>query len=249
MDQSNQNLLKKNFNEWAIFSIINNTKINENPVLGWKIISGEKVTVEVTFYIIRKFKKEIVVRAVSSKAKKQLAELASSANNLNFYLPNDMALFQAEIKQIETNGDLRIAIPTMIAQIDRRKNLRLFVEEGMSIKTIFHKESHGQKVANQLFQKDCFDISAGGLSFVVSKPERKFFLKGDRVNQLKLKMNNIEMEIDAEVINILEIKPSRNNDLHYKGWKICLEFTKIAPKHAKEIEDYVFRYVDFDQAI
>ena len=54
------NKLKKNFDEWAIESLIDNAKKNEHPVLAWKIVAGQKITVEVTFHIIRKFKKEMV---------------------------------------------------------------------------------------------------------------------------------------------------------------------------------------------
>ena len=54
MTQIGSNKLKKNFNDWAICSLIENTKIEEKPIMGWKIIAGKKVTVEVVFHIIRK---------------------------------------------------------------------------------------------------------------------------------------------------------------------------------------------------
>lgn len=249
MEKSNQNLLEKNYDEYAILSIINNTKDSEKPVLAWKFISGKKVTVEVSFYIIRKARKEIVVKAASRQGIKQLGELAASANNLNFYLPNDMVLFQTELKQIEQNGDLRVTIPTMIAQVDRRKSFRLFVENGIRVGTSFKKQGHGQRTVEQFFKKDCFDISATGLSFIVSKPERKFFEKKDKISDLEIDVDGEQVKVDAEVINMQEVEPNPNNNLHYKGWKIALRYNNIAEEQKKIIEDFVFRYLDFDKAI
>ena len=157
MNQKNKNILKKNSNDWAIFSIINNTKINEKPVVGWKIVAGEKITVDVTFHIIRKFRNEIVVKAISESEKKKLGELAAGAEKLNFYLPDDMVLFQTEVKQIELSGDLRVKVPDMIAQVDRRKDMRLFIESGMHVELSFQKQNHGQKTATHHFKKKCFD--------------------------------------------------------------------------------------------
>lgn len=249
MENSNQNLLEKNYDEYAIDSIINNTKNDEKTVLAWKFISGKKVTVEVSFYIIRKARKEIVVRAASRQGIKQLGELAASANNLNFYLPQDLVLFQSEVKQIEANGDLRVTIPSMIAQVDRRKKFRLFVENGINVGLKFKKQGHGQRQVEQLFSKECFDISANGLSFIVSKPERKFFEMADKVHNIELNIDGSSMTIDAEVVSLQEIQPAANNNLHYKGWKIALRYTQITDEDVKTIDDFVFRYLDFDKAI
>lgn len=249
MNQKSRNTLKKNFNDWAIFSIINNTKVNEKTVLGWKIVAGKKVTVEVIFHIIRKFRNEIVVRAVGPQGRKNLGNLAAGAQTLNFYLPGDMVLFQTEVKQIELSGDIRIKIPTMIAQVDRRKDLRLFVENGIKVELNFSKENHGQKVATQQFKKVCFDVSAGGLSFIISKPEKKFFKYRDLVKTIRLSLDNEDIMVDAKVVNILEVEPNSQNDLHYKGWKICLSYVALRNPIKKKIEDFVFRYIELDEAI
>ncbi len=249
MNQNNKNTLKKNYNDWAIFSIINNTKVNEKTVLGWKIVAGRKVTVEIIFHIIRKFRNEIVVRAVGPQGKTNLGNLAAGANKLNFYLPDDMVLFQTEVKQIEMSGDIRIKIPEMIAQVDRRKDLRLFVENGINVEINFLKQNHGQKLATQQFKKTCFDVSAGGLSFIISKTEKKFFKEGDLVKNFKLNLDGKDIEIDTQVVNILEVEPNAQNDLHYKGWKICLKYINLKKPTKKIIEEFVFRYIDLDEAI
>ena len=251
MSQGNKNLLNKNFNEWDIFSIINNTKVNGNQVIGWKIIAGKKITIDVSFYIIRKFRNEIVVRVVNTKESSKLGDLATGSDKINFYLPEDLVLFQTEVKQIETNGDLRIKIPSMIAQIDRRKDIRLNLKEGVCAKVFFQKENILATSTTKLhsFKKDCFDLSGGGLSFLVSKSEMKFFKRDDIIENITLNLGNEEFKLSSYVVNILEQEPDSRNGLNYKAWKICVKYREITEKEKKKIDQFVFQYVDFDDAI
>lgn len=249
MNKIENNALKKNFNEWAILSIINNTKNDEKPVLGWKIVAGKKVTVDVVFQVIRKFRNEVVVRAVGSRGKSTLGDLASGAQKLNFYLPDDMVLFQADVKQIELNGDVRITMPQMIAQIDRRKYLRLFVEETMNVKVKFLKENHGHSKITQKFEKNCFDISAGGFSFVIAKSESRFFYNCDSIFGIEMQIGKEKINIAADVINVLDIEPNEENKLHYKGQKVCVQYSNISKESKSLINNYVFKYVEISEAI
>jgi hypothetical protein len=249
MNKVESNTLKKNFNDWAIFSIINNTKLSDKSVLGWKIVAGKKVTVEVIFHIIRKFRNEIVVRAVGSQGKVSLGDLAAGAQKLNFYLPDDMVLFQTDVKHVEQNGDVRIKIPEMIAQIDRRKFLRLFVEDGIDVNVKFLKENHGHKVSTQQFIKSCFDVSAGGFSFIISKSESRFFMKDDSMFGIELQIGKENITVNADIINILEVEPTVENKLHYKGWKVCVKYSHIKKESKNLLNDFIFRYVDISEAI
>jgi len=241
------NKLKKNFDEWAIESLIDNAKNNEHPVLAWKIVAGQKITVEVTFHIIRKFKKEIVVRAIDPGTKKVLLDLSSNAESLNFYLPEDQVLFQTEVKQILDSGDIRIKKPEMIAQADRRKNLRLFIDQTLKVDLEFSKQNHNQNVLTQKFNKRCFDISSGGLSFLISRPEMSFFRLGDIVRDLNLSVDDTEIVVAGKVVNILEVTPNSRNDLAYKAHKISIQFGKMSPENKKAIDTYVFRHVDLGE--
>lgn len=249
MKQVANNNLKKSYDAWAITSIIKNTKKYDKTVIAWKIIAGEKITVEVIFHIIRIFRNEIVIKPIGSKAKATLGNLANGAQKLNFYLPDDMVLFQTEVKQIEVNGDIRVQIPEMMAQIDRRKHFRLFIQEGISTAVQFYKENHGPKIVKQMFKKECFDISAGGLSFVVSKMESAYFRVGDRVKDITLVIDQKQFNIKAEVINIFDIDPDSRNNLNYKAQKICFKYVALDKYIAKQIDDFVFKYIDVDEAV
>ncbi|MBD64115.1 MAG: hypothetical protein CME62_02835 [Halobacteriovoraceae bacterium] len=248
MSQIGSNKLKKNYNDWAITSLLENAKSNEKSIMGWKVVAGQKVVVEVIFHIIRKFRKEIVVRAIGPQAKAQLADLSVGAENLNFYLPEDLVLFQSQVKKIDMNGDITISIPDMIAQVDRRKYLRLFVEEGIKASVSFQKENHGLKLGSQLFEKKCFDLSAGGLSFIISKSESKFFQLGDQISKLKVLLDKDEIYINCQVINIFEVEPSPSNGLNYKGLKVSLRYLDLSNQAQKKLDHFVFNYVQIEDA-
>jgi hypothetical protein len=249
MNQVVSNNLKKNYSTWGIFSIINNTKLNDKPVVGWKIIGGQKVTVDLFIRVIRKFRNELVVRATNLEGRNMLANLITGSDKLNLYLPDDLVLFQSEIKNCDATGDLVITLPKMIAQVDRRKHLRLFVNDEMNVILSFAKQNHGQRVSTQQFEKKCFDISAGGISFIISKIEAKFFEVGDLVFGISLYLDKRKTLINAEVVNILDVEPDDNNGLHYKGKKVCIRYLDPTANQQKVINDFVFKYIQLDDAI
>jgi len=249
MSQAKNNKLKKNFNAWAIFSLINNAKLLDKTVVGWRMIGGKKVTVELKIRIIRKFRNEMVIRVTEPRNRNTLGNLISGSDRLNVFLSEDLVLFQSDVKKADENGDVTISIPKMIAQIDRRKHLRLFVEEGLTVHANFFKSNHAQKTMKQQFAKTCFDVSAGGLSFVISKMERRYFGINDMVNNIRLTMNHEVVDLTASVVNILEVEPDPHNGLHYKGWKVCLAYTKPKAEQVKLINDFVFKYIEIDEAI
>jgi c-di-GMP-binding flagellar brake protein YcgR len=249
MFQNSNNLLKKNYKDWAIFSIINNAKLNKKTVVGWKMIAGQKVRVEVIFHIIRKFRNEIVVNAFYPKNKLELKKLASGSEKLNFYLPDEMVLFQTEVKQIKESGDIIIGFPTMIAQVERRKDFRLFLENNLNIEVSFTKNNHGQKVATQPFKKNCFDISSGGLTFIVSKTEKTFFRLGDEIENVTILIEERLIEVKAEILKIDKIEPNERNTLIYGGWLVGAKLSKISKADKEYIDDYVFKYTEFEEVI
>jgi hypothetical protein len=249
MKQVASNNLKKNYSAWAIFSLINNTKLNDKPIVGWRIIGGKKVTVDLFIRVIRKFRNELVIRATHPDGRNTLANLIAGSDKLNLYLPEDLVLFQSEVKKSESSGDVVITIPEMIAQIDRRKHLRLFLDEEINVNVLFSKQNHGQRSSTQQFLKKCFDISAGGLSFIISRIEGKFFEVGDIIYGLELILDKRKTTLNAEIVNLFDIEPDEQNGLHYKGQKICVRYVAPTPNQQKVINDFVFKYVQIDEAI
>ncbi|MEX0799256.1 MAG: PilZ domain-containing protein [Bacteriovoracaceae bacterium] len=249
MNKAGKNLLKKNNSAWAIFSIVNNTKLNDKPVWAWRIVGGKKVTVEVFIRVIRKFKNEMIVRASRPEGEKVLGNLIAGSETLNFFFPEDAALFQSQVKASDARGDVVVRMPKMIAQVDRRKHMRLRLTEDVQARVSFFKKNHTQQKKTQLFKKDCFDISAGGLAFIVSRTEAKFFKLGDGINLMRVNVENKEAAISGKVVNILEVEPNERNKLHYKAYKICVKYDQINPQTSKLLNDFVFRYVDLNEAV
>jgi hypothetical protein len=249
MNQVGKNQLKKNYSTWAIFSIINNTKISEKPIVGWRIVGGKKVTVELYIRVIRKFRNEFVIRPVKVNGQKVLGDLIAGSEKLNLYLPADLVLCQSMVKKIDSNGDITISMPDMIAQIDRRKHLRLFRENGVRIGVEFKKElgTHTSRV--QSFTKDCFDISAGGMSFIISRTEAKYFHKENDIESMILNLDGKKTKISGRVVNIFDVEPDDQNGLMYKSKKVCIQFSDPTAKQQKVINDYVFKYLDIEDAI
>lgn len=248
MNQLGSNRLKKNTKDWAIFSIINNTKIENKTVIGWKFIGDKKVTIELRIHILRKFRNELVFR-VADGYEKELMRLTSGSETLNFYLPVDMVLFQGRIIRNEP-GKVTIHMPNMVAQVDRRSHLRLFVGEGLNCKVSFYMRRNGLSERVQAFKKSCFDISAGGLSFIASKSESRYFEEGDEIAGIELYCAGKTMILKGIIVNIMEMDPSDFNQLNYKGWKICVKYTEISEEDQKKIDKFVFQHSNFDsQAI
>lgn len=240
------NKLKKNYDESAIASIIESTKTSEKQVIGWRFVGDKKVTVDLKIRVIRKFRDEIVFMSLTDEGNYTLQSLVNGAEKLNFYFPEDMALFQVEVKSFESKNDLVVKYPKMMAHIDRRKFLRLFVEENLKARVEFSKKNHGQLSNSQIFSKPCFDLSAGGLSFIVSRTELRFFQAEDMID-MNLILNDFETKLRGKIVNIFEIEPNKTNKLNYKGWKICLDFQGIDPKVQQKINSFVFGHIEIDK--
>lgn len=240
------NKLKKNYDESAITSIIESNKALDKQVIGWRFVGDKKVTVDLKIRVIRKFRNEIVFMPLSDEGNYTLQSLVNGAEKLNFYFPDDMALFQVEVKSFESKNDLVVKYPKMIAHIDRRKFLRLFLEENLKACVKFSKKNHGQLTSAQFFTKSCFDLSAGGLSFIVSRSELRFFQMEDKV-EMQLELNDFATKVIGKIVNIFEIAPNKFNKLNYKGWKICFDFQGLAPEVQRRINDFVFSHIEIDK--
>ena len=249
MKNGKQSNLKFNEHDWAIFSIVNNAKIHNKTIIEWNIIAGKKYTVEIAFHVIRKFRNELIIRAVGESSKVKLANLVAGKEKINFYLPSDLVLFQTSIKQLEENGDVKVTFPTKIAQIDRRKDIRLKIESGMKVNLNFKKEISGIGSTTQVFEKSVYDLSGGGLSFIISRTEKSFFKKNDKIFAAELSIDQQEIFVSGEVKLIQDIKPEKHNGLNYKGWKVSLAFEDLDQSERDIIEEFVFRYEKYDEVI
>lgn len=239
--------LNRNKSSWALYSILNNKQSQRSTFICWRIIAGSKQTAEVSLKIIRKTREEIVVAALGEKNQRALMEIITGAEKINFFLPDDKVLFQSEVKSISEQGQLTVSLPREFAHIDRRDHVRLQLYDDLTSSVSFKKEMiQSQNKSIQLFEKKCFDLSAGGLSFITSRLESRFFKKDDEIHIINLVVSGKTIVCAAKVVNILDVEPNERNKLNYKAHKVCLEFSMISEIDVDFINQYVFKYVDFD---
>ncbi len=256
MMSGNTNSLKQNKNPGSIFSILSNAKISESSAIAWKLIGGSKVTADLRFRLIRKFRNEIEFIPLPNN-KSNLDRVISGNETINIFLPDQAILFQGKIKgygQSQSPGYksdtiLRLTVPDMIAQIDRRKHLRLAITEELDAKIAFAKALELQRRQVQTFKKDCYDISSGGCSFIVSQAERRFFPIGDMVDDILISLEGTHLKMAGKIVNTIKVEPNDSNNLLYTGHKICVEFQDPAKEVVDLIKVFVFKYLELDEAI
>lgn len=222
-----------------ILSIIEGLKSKESQVLAWSFFGNKKVTSELYVHLIRKARGEFILKASSPLEFEKLQDLITQKKKINFYLNDEMALFQSEIK-FDPDSKLLIAkFPTMIAQINRRKFERYSIQENKKVDLSFSKEiiEFTQKRI-QSFKKKAFDLSCGGFSFVVSKSEKKYFNKKDK---FFIEMNLGEKFIYSSCVicSVLEIEPTKKNGLNYKGLKIGVQFVNMEEEYLRALQEYI----------
>ena len=251
--KNNDNILQMNDSSWDILSIITNSREQEKDVVAWRLISGEKETLEVKMRVIRKGKREIAIVAKDPSQSGDLVALATGAKTMNFYLPDDLVLFQTLIKNYDHEGEVIVELPKAIAHIDRRKYMRLKtnVEDNPDhvISTEFFKSNNLPNSKAIRFCKPCFDLSAGGLSFVISRSESPYFQIGDHIFNMNVRVEHKEILVAGEIVNIYDVEPDERNKLNYRGKKICVHYTVITEEERRHLDNYVFKHIEIDEKV
>jgi c-di-GMP-binding flagellar brake protein YcgR len=130
-----------------------------------------------------------------------------------------------------------------VAQLERRRWLRLTVGETISARIQFTKKLDPLKTTSHFSSKHLLDIGAGGGSFVVSKLEAKSYLTGDIIKGLEVLINDRKITCDAEILRVHELKPNSSKESHYRVWKISLRFLALAKSDEEFISSFVFEKV------
>ena len=238
------NDLIQNKNTEDILGVLNALKQSSKILKVWRVVAGKKVFAEVKVSIVRKTNENFVIKAINEANQKVLNQLNSGVTSMYFYLPENLVLFEAEYLRVNQLKNLEFRFPKMMAHVEKRKHVRLFNEEQAKLEIRFHKESAGQFKKKQFFRKPCFDISGGGLSFIVSKTEMKFFKEEDYITSMELMIEGKVFVVSGQIVSMLELEPNNKNKLIYKGHKVCLSFDSVNIEVEKEINDFVFKHVD-----
>lgn len=239
---SNENKLKKVKDEAVIVSLLSSTKEGEQEVFIWRLVGGSKHLANVRIESIRKPRRDFcIVPALGHE--KQVQELMASQNYIDLYVPESALLLRCNIKQTDAPVRYYLQLPEFAAQVERRKSFRLNVYQSDEVQLRFSKSVSLPRPMSQAFHKSCFDISAGGFSFFVSRLESKFFQIHDPIRNIELQIGDVKTKVSAEVALVKEVEPDEHNGLTYKVWRICCRFKQIDQVSVKHLEKFIFERI------
>jgi c-di-GMP-binding flagellar brake protein YcgR len=228
----NGNQLRKHSNIKALLSILNNCKLSNIEMMMWRIVGKNKIVAIVKLKIIRKSREEILI-VPSMETMSDFESIISGVDKVNIFIPEYGVLFQSKLKLYDLDKVLTIKIPTEYAQINRRKHIRLGIENldvSFFINTGFKKK----------ISKGCVDISVGGLAFYASKAEAILLFKNLKVKDMKFNFEGINFQLDGIVVNQLEVSPMDDPNILYKCWKISFEFQNVRRGDAEKLGRLIY---------
>lgn len=240
---ADQKQLRPTRSSKVIFKLLNQAKQRESNVILWKMVTGVKVITEIQFRTIRKFNNEIEFIPAAG-TEQMVKQIVGGEEVVNFYLPHESCLFRCKVKSFSDDGILVVSFPKLLAQVDRRADIRLYASDNVPARIKFQKSFYGQRIQNQAFDKQIYDISAGGISFITSKMENKYFEVGDEIHNMHLCLDNHNLYLSGKILSIVEIEPDEDNGLIYKGQKICIQFENASLECKKKIGMFVFKFLN-----
>ncbi len=247
-DGNNRNKLRQNSSTKDIYAYLNNARVQRDVVIAWLLVGDIKITAEVLILGLKRFRDEIQFGALPHM-KDQLEKIISNSEKINFFIQDSSVLFQGKIREFSPERGLCIHFPNMIAQLERRKHFRLLLGESLKANALFAKNSDTSFDQASFFEKKLHDISSGGMSFIISRMEEKFFKKGDVLRDIELLLEEESFFVDSEIVACVPVEPNEHNRLAYRGIKICTQYTSVTQETQKSIEQFVFQYLHFPDAI
>lgn len=223
----------------AVMNYLTNIKESSNSALIWKIIGDSKFTAEVKIEAIRKTRSDFIVIPNEGEADK-VQSLMGTNGFIDIYVPESALIFRCKIRQTEAPVRYFLEVPDFMAQIERRQSLRLNLSASDEVTIKFSKQQELNRTIQQKFSKNCYDISAGGLSFLVSRVESKLFKVNDFVRSVEIQTPQWKSMVVLQVALVKELTPDESNDMSYKAWKVSCRFIGLDEVSKKYLTKFVF---------
>ena len=239
---STDNKLTKVKDEAVILSLLMGTKETSAEVFIWKLVGGSKYLGQVKIESVRRPRNDFCIVPIDGQDR-LVQELMSSQSYIDLYIPESALLLRCQIRQTDAPFRYYLQLPKFVAQVERRNNIRLNVYERSEMKISFGKSAAPPKNMSQHFHKDCFDISSGGFSFLISKMESKFFALNDSISSVEFKTKEWGAKLNAEITAIRETEPDENNGLNYKALRVCCRFQQIDQISRKYLEKFILERI------
>lgn len=233
------NKLNKIHDHFQIIGNVTTAKENECEVYVWRFVGGAKHIALARIEAVRKQRNDFCLVPQDGQ-EGTLQDLISGQTQIDLYIPNTSTLMRCRLKQTDAPVRYYLELPEFIAQLERRKELRLNVYDQEEVKVNFNKTVTLPRTINQFFLKSCFDVSTGGISFFVSKSESKLFQPDDMISSMELKASKWSAKIATQVLSIRETEPDEANGFPYKVWRVSCKITQIDPVAKKQLEKFIF---------
>lgn len=149
-----------------------------------------------------------------------------------FHLSLDRALFFFKSKIIGSdNAGIMFKQPEKIYKIQRRKDIRLPIPFGYTIKVSFKDPLN----PNKTMIKNMCDISVGGLSFFIEDEETPLFPEGSILENVTFKIFTHLVKVKIEIKH----KVVQNDESNHTTYKVGVAFVDLDAKDQNQISKYV----------
>lgn len=217
-----------------------NAKEKQHPVYVWRIIGDKKILSQIKLDLILSARGELRI-SPTEESLIAFNHVVGGCRNINLFFPNSSTLFQSEVKEGHGDYGLVISMPNFIAQMERRKWLRMTGEMNSKLRIQFSKKTSLPHPMNQFFSKSLTDISAGGSSFFVSRAELRFLAEGEELKNLELLVDGIKMKVNAKVLRVQELSRHSYPSALGKTYKVSLSFSHIDKKDQDQLAKFIFQ--------
>jgi hypothetical protein len=146
-------------------------------------------------------------------------------------LPRANVLFRATCIGYDSGG-FRFKAPEKIFKVQRRRDARVLIPFGHVIRI----DMPDPLFPEQRLSKKIFDISASGMSFIVTAEEAAAFQTGGKIMDAFFSIRSRKIRIDAEVRH-LRPQPEGSTET---GVKVGIQFKRIDSGDSGWIAAYVF---------
>lgn len=237
-----ENKLKKIYDQTLISNLLTSAKDLKHEVFIWKLVGGSKYLANVRIESVRTARNDFAIVPTDGSDRK-VQELMGGQSFIDLYIPDSALLLRCDVRQTDAPVRYYVHIPKFVAQVERRKHVRLQVYQSDEVKLSFTKVMIEPKPMSQQFKKSCFDVSSGGFSFLVSRMESKFFKINDPIRNIVIQIGDRNSMVNAEIALIKEVEPDQINGLTYKVWRICCRFSQIDHMTKKHLEMFILERI------
>lgn len=215
-------------------------KEKHHPVYVWRIIGDKKIMAQVQIDLVLSARGEL---RISPKPEAALAfsHVVGGCSSVNLFFPNSSTLFQAIVKGGHGETGLIVSFPDFIAQMERRNWLRMSGENHAKLRLQFNRKMSYPNPMKQFFSKALSDVSAGGVSFLVTRAELRFLPEGEALKDIELIVEGKKIKLHASVLRIQELSKQTYPAFAGKTYKVSLRFDHIEKKDQEILAKFIFQ--------